>query len=125
MPNNVNRLLVWNKADLTSSLIPPKLKKYHVEYDDEIVVSAQSGLGITELFSKVESILLKSAYRLKLLIPYSEGNLTSELFTSSTVIDSEHTIDGSLMTVHLPLNLYQKYAPYQYFEKEYIDVEND
>ena len=125
MPNNVNRLLVWNKADLTSSLIPPKLKKYHVEYDDEIVVSAQSGLGITELFSKVESILLKSAYRLKLLIPYSEGNLTSELFTSSTVIDSEHTIDGSLMTVHLPLNLYPKYAPYQYFEKEYIDVEND
>lgn len=125
MPNNVNRLLVWNKADLTSSLIPPKLKKYHVEYDDEIVVSAQSGLGIAELFSKVESILLKSSYRLKLLIPYSEGNLTSELFTSSTVIESEHTIDGSLMTVHLPLNLYPKYAPYQYFEKEFIDVEND
>lgn len=125
IPNNVHRLLVWNKADVAPSLVPPKLKKHSVEYDDEIVVSAQSGLGINELLSKVETVLLKSTYRLKLLIPYEEGHLTSELFMASTVIESEHTVDGSLMTVHLPLSLYQKYAPYQYFEKDVLDVESD
>ncbi|MFZ4825894.1 MAG: GTPase HflX [Phototrophicaceae bacterium] len=125
IPNGVRRLLVWNKADLASSPIPPRLHKQQVEYDDEVVISAQSGLGIAELLDKVEATLLKSAYTVRLLIPYSAGHLTSELFVRATVVHSEHTAEGTLMTVHLPLNLYQKYAMYQYFEKETDDVEND
>ncbi|MGV2436460.1 MAG UNVERIFIED_CONTAM: hypothetical protein LVT10_17500 [Anaerolineae bacterium] len=77
IPNNVRRLLVWNKADLASSSVPPRLLKQQVEYDDEVVISAQSSWGIPTLLEKVETTLLQSAYSVRLLIPYSEGHLTS------------------------------------------------
>lgn len=118
IPNNVRRLLVWNKADLASSSVPPRLLKQQVEYDDEVVISAQSSWGIPTLLEKVETTLLQSAYSVRLLIPYSEGHLTSELFAGATVVHSEHIAEGTLISVHLPLNLYQKYAIYQYLEKE-------
>lgn len=117
LPSNVKRILVWNKADLWDKPYPPVLPVELVEhYDASVLISARKNTNIDALLEAIETVLASSMYRMRLLIPYSAGDVVSMLYDLTTVESQEHTADGVCMTVQIPVNLYERVSQYQILE---------
>ncbi|MEO8607684.1 MAG: GTPase HflX [Chloroflexota bacterium] len=109
---DIPRILVWNKIDqYDQTYLPERIPGD--DYTDEVSVSAQTGNGLDELRQKIESVLTARLHRVRLLLPYQRGELVSELYDTGSVETQEHTDDGVLLTVQIPLSLYEKYKAYQ------------
>lgn len=114
MPS-VKRVLVWNKADLydTDELPTSSVAR---TYDSEVLVSAREGNGIQDLLDAIEQTLAEAMYRVKLMIPYSAGDVVSKLFEQAYVEEQSHTPDGVCLVVQVPAYLYERVARYQVME---------
>ncbi len=116
MPN-VKRILVWNKADLWDKSYPPALQPEVAQhYDGSALVSARKETGMDDLLETIEQVLAASMYRVRLLVPYSAGDVVSMLYDLTTVESQDHTPDGVCMTVQVPVALYERVAEYQILE---------
>ena len=79
---------------------------------DQVAVSSLTGEGIDDLFLKIDAIIKENKKTVKLLIPYSEQGLVSNLYNEYTVENTDYTDDGVLVTTVLDargLGLYDKY----------------
>ena len=85
-------------------------------YKSELLVSARKQLGIETLKMEIESILDKSMYRIRLLVPYEEGQIVSQLFEQAHVETQEHLLEGIYLCVQVPASLYGKVAQFQIME---------
>ncbi len=113
----VRRILVWNKADLWHESVPPQLPPdIALGYDKNVLISAKTGQGIDDLLQAIEDVLAASMYRLRLLIPYSDGQIVSLLYQLATVESQDHRADGVCMTVQVPAAIYERIARYQILE---------
>lgn len=116
MPN-VKRVLVWNKSDLWHDTQPPTLPPaLHSTYDAEVLVSAKKQVGVEPLLACIESVLAASMYRMRLLIPYKDGDVVSMLHDLTTVESQEHTADGVYIVTQVPHDIYDRVAQYQVLE---------
>ena len=91
------RLTVLNKLDQIedrASLAP----LWQVD-PDAIPVSVQTGEGLPELFSAIQSHLSDVENRVELLLPHTAGSLHSEIRAKATVISEFYTEDGCLMEI--------------------------
>lgn len=111
MPS-VKRILVWNKADLWSDREPPSSRVVD-HYDAQVIVSARKQRGIDTLFDTIEGVLASSMYRVRLLVPFQDGDVVSMLYRSALVEDQSHTPDGVCLSVQVPVYLYERIAKYQ------------
>jgi GTP-binding protein HflX len=109
---SIPRILVWNKIDKWGDNPLPETTSGE-PYDVEVSISAQTGVGISELLDAIEQVLAIRLYKVKLLIPYQRGDLVSGLFEMANVEDQEHTEEGVVMTVQLSLTLYERFKEYQ------------
>ncbi len=108
----VPRILVWNKIDqLTNSELPSRIGREH--YVAETPISAQNNVGIDGLLAAIEDVLNSYLRKTKLSIPYQRGDLVSQLFELATVEGQEHTEDGVILTVQLPLSLQERFKEFQ------------
>ena len=83
-------LNVLNKADKISA--PPSPLGDHVA-----VISAKAGDGLNELLRKIALLLPEGSRRLKLLIPYAQGNLVAEIRKEGKVFSEEFEGEGILL----------------------------
>ena len=83
-------LNVLNKADKISE--PPSPLGDHVA-----VISAKTGDGLDELLRKIALLLPEGSRRLKLLIPYAQGNLIAEIRKEGKVFSEEFEGEGILL----------------------------
>jgi GTP-binding protein HflX len=114
MPS-VQRVLVWNKSDrLATEMLPDVEIREH--YDAQVLVSAAKHNGLPNLLETIETVLNQSMYRVKLLIPYSHGDVVSKLFDSAHVEEQEHTPDGVCLIVQVPSYMYDRIRKYQVLE---------
>lgn len=109
---NIPRILVWNKIDLWGDKPLPRYSERD-GYLEEVVVSAYTGVGITELLETIERILTASLCRLKLLLPYQRGDLVSLLYDVAIVEDQMHTDEGVFLTVQVSPSLRERFKDYQ------------
>lgn len=100
------RLYVFNKADMHGDPFSISTGK------DSVIVSAKTGLGINELLASIDKIILKSKRKIKVLIPYTEQSVLSEIYNDYTVKSAEYTENGVLVETVFDergIGLYKKY----------------
>ena len=99
-------LTVFNKCDLTKNLHFFSLDRNTVR------ISAKTGEGLSLLLEKIASMLENTRRRVKLAIPYSDGNLISRIRNDGELISEEYTPDGIMIDAVLDagfLNLVRDY----------------
>lgn len=99
-------LTVFNKCDLT-----PNLHFFSVDRNT-VRISAKTGEGLPALLEKIASMLENTRRRVRLIIPYSDGNLTSRIRNEGELISEEYTPDGIMIDAVLDsgfLNLVKDY----------------
>ncbi|MBC7810692.1 MAG: GTPase HflX, partial [Burkholderiales bacterium] len=55
-------------------------------------------------------------YRMKLLLPYQQGELVSLLHEAAVVEGQEHTENGVVLTVRLPASMAERFSSYRVVE---------
>jgi GTPase len=107
----IPRILAWNKIDTWEGQLP--ILAEDTPYNSQVKVSAQKKLGIPELLESIEKGLADAAYTVKLMLPYSEGDLLSYLYNHGNVIHRQDKSEGVAITIQLPSMLYKRFKEYQ------------
>lgn len=99
---------VFNKIDLVEE---SPAGNFGFEYFAEI--SAKNNIGIDKLIEIIEEALPGKKKRAKLLIPYSDGGILSELFENELILEKEYGDEGTLVDVMLDSITLERYRKYE------------
>ncbi|RNL78451.1 GTPase HflX [Nocardioides marmorisolisilvae] len=91
---NIPELIVINKSDAADPMVIARLLQREPH---SVVCSAKTGEGIAEALAAIEADLPVGAVELRVLLPYSRGDLVSRLHDKAEVLSVEHTADGTLV----------------------------
>ena len=100
-----------NKIDLVESAgqeepgLAAQLRRALQEYISPVQISARTGEGIPELLAAVDGMLRETMTPLRLLLPYSKGDLVSLIYEHGRVEREEFTEKGTLIEGRLPAHL--------------------
>ena len=100
-----------NKIDLVESEgqrepgLAAQLRQALQEYTSPVQISARTGAGIPELLAEVDGKLKETMTSLRLLLPYSKGDLVSLMYEHGRVEREEFTEEGTLIEGRLPAHL--------------------
>jgi GTP-binding protein HflX len=89
---DIQELVVFNKCDLIDET--EKLALRGME-PGCLLVSAATGEGVAELLVKIESLLPKPELFMKVLVPYSRGDLVSRIHSEGKVARLDHRETGT------------------------------
>jgi GTP-binding protein HflX len=92
--SSVPELIVINKADQADPITLARLRQREPH---SVVCSAKTGEGIADVLAAIEADLPRPAVEIRVLLPYSRGDLVSRLHDKAEVISTEHTADGTLV----------------------------
>lgn len=90
--SNIRELIVFNKIDLVDETTRMALRGLE---PGSIEVSARSGEGIDELLAKIAELLPEPNVRVRVLIPYSRGDLVSRIHLNSKIEELEYVEEGT------------------------------
>ena len=102
-------LLVLTKADLLDDAQRSELQ---LRYPAGVLVSAQSGAGLTELRERIERELAHMLRRVELLVPYAEGGRLAELHRLGGDLSRRDTPEGVRVRALLPARLAERFERY-------------
>lgn len=107
--SDVPEQLVFNKIDLTdeASLTPLRTLA-----PDAVFISARTGVGLDELRRRLEDRLPRPDVELTALVPYSRGDLINRIHQSGEFVTTEHTPEGTLVTVRVHPDLAGELTPF-------------
>ena len=100
-----------NKIDVIDSEgqgdpgLATQLRNAMQEYSSPVQISARTGEGIPELLATVDGKLKETMTPLRLLLPYSKGDLVSLMHEHGRVEREEYTEKGTLIEGRLPAHL--------------------
>ncbi len=80
---------VFNKCDIAVKDTPYPM--------GSIEISAKSGDGTNALLEKLDELVASGKKKLKLLIPYSEGNVVSDVHRLATVLELDYADNGTVI----------------------------
>ncbi|WP_236842301.1 GTPase HflX [Boudabousia tangfeifanii] len=103
--SEIEQIIVLNKADLAE---PETLARLRSRYPLSVVVSAKSQTGITELKEMIAEHLPTPAKEVRVLVPYSRGDLLSLAHETGEVISTEHTAYGTKLHALVDEHLAEK-----------------
>lgn len=99
-------ITVFNKIDESNEEII-----YDIA-EPKVFISAKNGDNIDFLLETIQNNLPQKYYKVKMLIPYSEGNLASNIFSKTKVENCEYNEEGTLLTTVLDSIEYERYKKY-------------
>lgn len=99
--DNMPMLMAWNKADLLTDEQRETYLNEASQYGDSVLVSAQTGEGISQLLAKVEEMLRRQMVELNVCIPYTQGELLHMLHERGEVISQSYEADGTHVHAYL------------------------
>lgn len=89
--DNILEILVFNKIDLLTS---EEIHDLELEFPKAVFVSAQKGIGIDELWQKIEKSLPEPTVEFFGLIPYSRGDLLAKIHNEGRLLSLENLEAG-------------------------------
>jgi GTP-binding protein HflX len=95
----VPEIIVVNKADVAD---PLTVKNILAREPHAVVVSAHSGEGIDELLSAIEADLPRPATLVDVVVPYSRGDLLSQVHETGEIESLDHAEDGTHIVARVP-----------------------
>ena len=97
-------ITVFNKIDM----VEDGEISYHIK-GKKITVSALDDININELLKMIEKNIPQKYYKVDILIPYTESQLSNYIFDNTKVENFEHKEDGTKITTILNHADYSKY----------------
>ena len=97
---------VLNKCDKLPDI------SYAPNVPNSVFISAKKGTGIHELLQAIDDNLPVRIKKVKLLIPFSQAGLSSEIRTNATLISEEYTEKGILIEATVDELMYNKLEEY-------------
>ncbi len=88
---NKEKVMVYNKIDLCEEDFP----------EADICISAKYGTGVDKLMKIIESKIFAGRKTVKMLIPYTRGDITSYLQEKSNVLQMDYEAEGTLLKVEV------------------------
>ena len=107
--SQVRELMVVNKIDRADA---DQLTLLRSQLPDAVFVSARRGDGLEELGRRVESLLPVPDVEVRVLLPYSRGDLLDRIHRSGQLVSTEHTGDGTLVVARVHPDLAGDLAPF-------------
>ena len=93
-------IYVYNKVDLLEH--PDDL----LEGPHTLKISAKTGLNMEVLIEKIRSVIFSDIVKVKMLLPFSEGQVYSYLCDKHHVLSTEYLAEGTLIEVEIdPIDL--------------------
>lgn len=90
-------IMAFNKIDVEEIKYPlPDTKKYYSEAE----ISAKYGKGIEELKESIETTLQSLRVKIKILIPFTDGNMSSYVYNKCEICNEEFVENGTLFEVY-------------------------
>jgi GTP-binding protein HflX len=91
-----------------------KLSPLEIGADNEktVHISAREGKGIDKLLEAIDNNLPVRIKKVKLLVPFSMGNLSSEIREKATLISENYTADGIEIEAVIDEEMYRKLKDY-------------
>lgn len=115
---HIPMITVVNKVDMLAE--QERAKHMLSSFPNTVAISALKGVGISELLGKVKDILFEEFLPIKVLLPYSEGNLISLFHDSGEIQHTETLRKGVLIEGKLPGRLVARFLPFKYSELDVI-----
>ena len=98
---------VFNKADKIEIEFPI------LEGDDQVVISAKQDASLDLLVDVIKKHLFKDYVTTTLLIPFTDGHVVSYLNEHTNILDTTYESDGTLLTVEMSVQDYQRFGKYE------------
>ena len=92
--DQVPELIVVNKIDAADPVVLQALRAQH---PGSLSVSARTGAGLTVLRDAIEAALPRLDVPVRVIVPYSRGDLVARAHAEGEVLQAEHTDDGTLL----------------------------
>ena len=106
----VPELIVVNKADVADPVVLARLLQRE---RNAVVVSARTGEGIDGLLSAIERMLPGPSIELRVLVPYTRGDLVSRVMADGVVLAREHRDDGTFLHARVDEELASDLEPFR------------
>lgn len=103
------RLIVFNKTD---ALLEPRNFMSLAGDAPFVEISAKEGNDIDVLLRKIEDIVPGKKKEVRLLIPFAQGQILSEIHRTQTVLSEDYTAEGTLVRCLLDAASYAKYREF-------------
>ncbi len=99
---NVPEIVVINKCDAADPFVIDRIK---LREKNAVAVSALTGQGIDELIAMIEDQLPSPQIDVKVLIPYTQGDLLARIYKEGHLLSRTDTENGYLIVAKVPENL--------------------
>ncbi|MCM1111717.1 MAG: GTPase HflX [Muribaculum sp.] len=108
---DIPQIIVYNKADRCQMDALPRVKK------DSIYMAAGAGIGIRELAELIERRLFENYRDCAFVLPYTQGQILSELMERAVVWQREYRADGIYLKARCPAREAAKYERFAASER--------
>ncbi|HEY5879584.1 MAG TPA: GTPase HflX [Nakamurella sp.] len=105
----VPEIIVVNKIDAADEMTLTRLRH---ALPGAVFVSARTGAGIEDLRERIAAALPDPAVAVNVLMPFSQGALVSRVHAEGTVLDEEHTAEGTRLQARVYPDLAGVLAPF-------------
>jgi GTP-binding protein HflX len=99
---DIRELLVVNKVDAADEVVLGRLRRHEKHV---VFVSAKTGEGLSDLVAAMERDLPRPEIDVRVLLPYSRGDLVSRLHDDAEILSESHTGEGTLLTARVKPDL--------------------
>ena len=103
------RLLVLNKAD---ALTDERRRELSFRHPEAALVSSLTGEGLDELRARIVADFERTLVDVELLVPYSAGDVLSELHDLAGDISREDAAEGVRVSLRLPAVVAERFSRY-------------
>lgn len=107
--SDIPEIVVFNKADIADPVVLDRARRREKH---SIAVSARTGQGLDELRALIDELLPKPDVDMRVLLPYSRGDLLSRIHDRGTVRELVHTADGTRVHAMVRGDLAADLAPF-------------
>jgi GTP-binding protein HflX len=95
----VPELVVINKIDTADPVV---LQALRAREPGSLSVSAKTGAGVSALRDAIEAALPRLDLQVRVMVPYSRGDLVARAHAEGEVQQAEHVADGTLLLARVP-----------------------
>jgi GTPase len=99
---HVPELVVVNKIDVADPVV---LQSLRVREPGSLSISAKTGAGLAALRDAIEWALPRLDVAVRLIVPYTRGDLVARAHAEGEVLHAEHVADGTLLEARVPPGL--------------------
>jgi GTP-binding protein HflX len=101
-------LIALNKIDLLND--PERARRLIAGFPNAVAISARTGQGVDDLLSAIQDHLFENYTRIKVWLPYSEGNLISLFHEFGRIDQIEHKNGGVTISGSIPGRLLARFS---------------